>query len=82
MEAELLKAASGAGVFAVLFVALFFYVLKKNDEREQRLMAHNEGYQKALGDISAGQQRLTDAVTEMRSEISEVKEEIAELKRA
>ena len=38
MEAEIVKMAASQGLFAVLFVALLFYVLKTNEHREERLM--------------------------------------------
>jgi Flp pilus assembly protein TadB len=37
-EAELIKIAATQGVFAALFVALLFYVLRENSKREERLM--------------------------------------------
>lgn len=36
MEAEILKVAASQGLWAVLFVALLFYVLKHNEKRECR----------------------------------------------
>lgn len=38
MEAELIRAALGNGLWAGLFVALLFYVLRTSGEREKRLI--------------------------------------------
>lgn len=38
METEIIKLAASQGIFAVLFVALLFYVLRHNERREERLM--------------------------------------------
>jgi len=38
MENELIKYAASQGIFAALFAALLFYVLKENSRREERLM--------------------------------------------
>ena len=36
MEIEVLKFAASQGLWAVLFVALLFYVLKENSKREEK----------------------------------------------
>ena len=51
--------ATSQGIFAVLFVALLFYVLKYNEKREERLMACLE--------------RLTEDVGEIRNDIEDLK---------
>lgn len=59
MEAEIVKMAASQGLFAVLFVALLFYVLKTNEHREERLMSCLE--------------RLTEDVGEIRDDIEDLK---------
>ena len=59
MEAEIVKMAASQGLFAVLFVALLFYVLKTNEHREERLMTCLE--------------RLTEDVGEIRDDIEDLK---------
>ena len=59
MEAEIIKMAASQGVFAVLFVALLFYVLRYNEKREERLMTCLE--------------RLTSDVGEIKNDIEELK---------
>lgn len=45
MENEILKMAASQGFFAVLFVALLFYVLQQNAKRE-------ESYQKIITELT------------------------------
>ncbi len=59
MEAEVLKMAASQGLFAMLFVALLFYVLRHNERREERLMSCLE--------------KITQDVTCIRNDIEELK---------
>ena len=59
MEAEVLKMAASQGLFAMLFVALLFYVLRYNERREERLMSCLE--------------KITQDVTCIRNDIEELK---------
>jgi len=59
LEVEIIKLAASQGVFAVLFVALLFYVLRYNEKREERLMSCLE--------------RLTEDVGEIKSDIEDLK---------
>ena len=62
MEAEIIKMACSQGLFAVLFVALLLYVLRYNEKREERLMVCLE--------------RLTTDVSEIKSDIEDLKEKV------
>ena len=62
MEAEIIKMAASQGLFAVLFVALLFYVLRYNEKREERLMTCLE--------------RLTSDVGEIKNDIEDLKEKV------
>ena len=62
MEAEIIKMAASQGLFAVLFVALLFYVLRYNERREERLMTCLE--------------KLTSDVGEIKSDIEDLKEKV------
>lgn len=62
METEIIKLAASQGIFAVLFVALLFYVLRHNERREERLMDCLE--------------RLTTDVGEIKSDIEILKEKV------
>ncbi|HOV79349.1 MAG TPA: BhlA/UviB family holin-like peptide [Bacillota bacterium] len=73
MEQEIIKLAASQGLWAVLFVALLFYVLKENAKREDRLMVCLEkmgtqfdGISKDLGDVK-------DEVKEIRDDVKELK---------
>jgi len=59
LEVEIIKLAASQGFFAVLFVALLFYVLRYNEKREERLMVCLE--------------RLTEDVGEIKSDIEDLK---------
>ena len=62
METEIIKMAASQGLFAVLFVALLFYVLRYNERREERLMTCLE--------------KLTQDVGEIKSDIEDLKEKV------
>lgn len=62
METEIIKMAASQGIFAVLFVALLFYVLRYNEKREERLMTCLE--------------RLTTDVGEIKSDIEDLKDKV------
>jgi len=62
MEAEIIKLAASQGLFAMLFVALLFYVLRYNEKREERLMTCLE--------------RLTADVGEIKNDIEDLKEKV------
>ena len=51
MEQEIVKLAASQGLWAALFVALLFYVLKHNEKREERLMTCLESLTQDVGDI-------------------------------
>ncbi len=58
MEQEIIKMAASQGLFAVLFVALLFYVLRHNETREERLMACLESLTKSVGEIKNDMESL------------------------
>lgn len=60
MEQEIVKLAASQGLWAVLFVALLFYVLRHNERREERLMTCLE--------------RLTQDVSDIKDDIEDLKE--------
>ena len=51
LEQEIVKLAASQGLWAALFVALLFYVLKHNEKREERLMTCLESLTQDVGDI-------------------------------
>ena len=74
MEQEIIKLAASQGLWAVLFVALLFYVLRENGEREKRLLA-------ALEQLSEQYKELTLDLKEVRNDVKEVCEDLSEIKR-
>ena len=62
MEAEIIKLAASQGLFAVLFVALLFYVLRYNEKREERLMNCLEKLTADVGEIKGAIEDLKEKV--------------------
>lgn len=62
METEIIKLAASQGLWAVLFVALLFYVLKHNEKREERLMTCLESLTQDVGDIKDDIEDLKERV--------------------
>lgn len=58
LETEIMKMALGQGLFAVLFVALLFYVLRHNEKREERLMLCLESLTEDVGEIKNDMESL------------------------
>jgi hypothetical protein len=58
MEQDIMKMAASQGLWAVLFVALLFWVLKENAKRE-------ENYQKLLQDLTNKFEILEDVKNEV-----------------
>lgn len=69
MEAELIKLAASQGIFAVLFVALLFYVLRHNEKREERLLSYLER-------LTSQYESLTHDVGEIKNDIEDLKEKV------
>lgn len=62
VETEIIKLAASQGIFAVLFVALLFYVLRYNEKREERLMTCLEKLTTDVGEIKSDIEDLKDKV--------------------
>ncbi len=58
MEQEIVKLAASQGLWAVLFVALLFYVLRHNEKREERLMFCLEKLTQDVGCIREDMQEI------------------------
>lgn len=63
METEVLKAATGYGIFAVLFCYLLFYVLRQNSNREDR-------YQDIISKLT----EKFDIVSDIKKDVDEIKD--------
>jgi hypothetical protein len=69
MEAEIIKLAASQGLFAMLFVALLFYVLRHNEKREERLLA-------CLESLIAQFEGLSHDVGEIKTDIEGLREKV------
>lgn len=68
MEADIIKLALSQGLWAVLFVALLFYVLRNNEKRETRLV-------ECLEKMGDQYQCLAGDVKEIREDVKEIKKQ-------
>lgn len=75
LEEGILKLAMTQGIWAVLFVALLFYVLKANEKREERLLT-------CLEQMGKQYEALADDVKETKEDIKEIREDVRDLKRS
>ncbi len=66
MEQELIKLAVSQGIWAALFVALLFYVLRTNEKREERLLT-------CLDTLGHQYEKLSDDIGEVKSDVKELK---------
>ena len=69
METEIIKLAASQGLFAVLFVALLFYVLRHNEKREERLLA-------CLESLTVQFEGLSHDVGEIKTDIEGLREKV------
>lgn len=69
MENEVFKMAMQQGIWAALFVVLLFYILKKQEERDEKAEERETKYQEIIG-------KLTDKF----SILEDVKKDIEEVK--
>ena len=75
LEEGILKLAMTQGIWAVLFVALLFYVLKANEKREERLLG-------CLEQMGEQYEVLSADVKETREDVKEIREDVRDLKRS
>jgi hypothetical protein len=73
MEQEVIKLAMTQGLWAVLFVALLFYVLRNNEKREERLLGCLEQMGEQYENLSADVKETRDVVKEVREDIKDLK---------
>ena len=69
METEIIKLAASQGIFAMLFVALLFYVLRHNEKREERLLA-------CLESLTVQFEGLSHDVGEIKTDIEGLREKV------
>ena len=69
MDAIVAKAAVEQGIWAILFVSLFFYQLKESKHREERLMAF-------IDDIAQQFKILDSRTTKISCDLDDIKHQL------
>lgn len=69
MESALLEAATTQGIWVILFVSLFIYTIRRYEAMEEKQEQRENEYQKLLNEL-----------TEKFSILTEIKEDIDEIK--
>lgn len=72
MENEILKIAVNQGLWAVLFVVLLFYVLKKQEERDKKAEEREGKYQEIITQLT----KKLDVLDDVKEKVTEVREKI------
>lgn len=67
MQQEIFRLAMSQGIWAVLFVALLFYVLKENSAREQK-------YQEIIQTLTEKFQLIEEGLRALKEDVRDVKE--------
>ncbi|HBK85301.1 BhlA/UviB family holin-like peptide, partial [uncultured Aminobacterium sp.] len=70
---EVIKLAMTQGLWAVLFVALLFYVLRNNEKREERLLGCLEQMGEQYENLSADVKEAKDGIKEVREDVKDLK---------
>jgi len=73
LEQEVIKLAMTQGLWAVLFVALLFYVLRNNEKREERLLGCLEQMGEQYENLSADVKEAKDGIKEVREDVKDLK---------
>ncbi|MEH7116917.1 BhlA/UviB family holin-like peptide [Neobacillus vireti] len=72
MEQLLLELASKEGLFAVMFIVLFFYQIIDSRKREERLMGFMDDITKQFEALARQYERLSEDVDEIRQDMKDV----------
>ena len=76
METIVFEQAVATGIWTVLFVALFFYVLKRNDKREDDYQRVIENNQKTI----ASHQKIIENLTTKFCLVEDIQRDISDIK--
>lgn len=76
MESEVLKYAMSQGLWAVLFVALLFYVLKQQEKRDIKADEREKEYQSTI----SKNQGIIQELAENLNVVEEVKRDVEDIK--
>ncbi len=69
MESQILDAALSQGIWAVLFVALLFYILHSQEKRDEKQEEREANYRELLTDLS----HTLDIVESIQNDIKQIK---------
>ena len=69
MESQILDAALSQGIWAVLFVALLFYILRSQEKRDEKQEEREANYRELLTDLS----HKLDIVESIQNDINQIK---------
>lgn len=69
IEELLLNAGLEKGVFAILFIWLFYSERKKSEEREDKLTSFLEGMREEFAKLVGSYERLTDDVSDIKARL-------------
>lgn len=69
IEEFLMNAGLEKGIFAVLFIWLFYSERKKSEEREDKLTSFLEGMREEFAKLVGSYERLTDDVSDIKSRL-------------
>ncbi len=72
VDSEILKMAASQGLFAVLFVALLFYVLRENAKREEASEKREAKYQDIIAELS----NKMGVIEDIREDVREIKNKV------
>lgn len=75
IEEFLLNAGLEKGIFAVLFIWLFYTERKNSMEREEKLTTFLEGMREEFSKLVSSYERLTDDVSDIKSRLDKDKDE-------
>lgn len=72
MEENLISAAAEQGIWAFISITLLFYILKKQEKRDEQQAEREERYQQLIAELS----QKFNIVFQMKNDISEIKAKI------
>ena len=72
MEEQLLGLATEHGIWAIMSIALLFYILKKQEERDTAQDEREKKYQNLLSELS----QKFDIVTTIKNDVDYIKDKV------
>lgn len=72
MENEIIKMASSQGIWAVLSIALIFYILKTQEKRDSKQEEREKNYQTIISKLT----EKFHIIEEVKKDVEEIKESI------